>query len=412
MTWFSAKTMNTLHRWQRILVASMITTSVILTSGCVSALAKRGSSENNMVGTYYGGNKSVLILKADGDADYYYSGQNDVKHSNRWSVSNNEITINLSWMFCTVKGTIESDPTSFVLVGASNLDDVLWDDERFTKVSDSTSAMTKDDCDVFIAENSGSMASAEDYQIIDFHGVSVPVPQSFTLMQNNSANMQWYSDSTGYACYALGYIPTNHTLGDGEFGVATNTSVDSFSSLLGQSEIVYTTNTTVGEYAAKEFEIAGVYQNTNAHLKGDFINYSQHGFVMYVMCVYTDDTTYVLDNLDYTISYMQTHGPNDGDGTDSSQTESSSTNIREVLDQYELFMNDYIDFMRNYSNASPDQMLAMTNDYVEMMSELAEMQQMIDDLDVDSMTPEDYAYYIEVTTRVEQNLLSLYSSST
>ena len=199
-------------------------------------------------------------------------------------------------------------------------------------------------------------------------------------------------------------------MGDGEFGVATNTAVDSFASLFEQSEVVSTTNATVGEYAAKEFEIACIYQNTNAHLKGDFINYSQHGFVMYVMCIYTDDATYVLDHLSYSISYLETHGPGGGSGSVSSNNNTSSTNVREVLDQYELFMNDYIDFMRTYSSATPDQMLAMTNDYVELMAELAEMEQMVNDLDVDSMSAEDYAYYVEVMARVEQNLLSLYSS--
>lgn len=391
----------------KIIIASLLVLSIFCNSGCMRALAKRSNTSSALVGTYYGGNKSVLILKNDGNADYYYSGQNDVKHSNRWSVNNNEITVNLSWMFCTVKGTIESDPTSFVLVGASELDDALWDDERFTKISDSTNAMTKDECDAFIADNSGTA----DYMMVDFHGLSVPVPGDFVATLSDSDDLQGYFNESDNAGIFLGYFPVASVLGEGEFIVAAESSIAQIATMFNPSEVVSMTNTTLGSYAAKEYEITGSFQNDNANIKGMMINYSEHGFVMLIMCVYKDDAAFVLDDYNYAVSYLRTNGPVGGSASNSSNSSTSSTDVRTVLDQYETFMNEYVDFMRTYSNADSEQMLSMMDDYSELMDEYVQMEQMISNLDVDSMSPEDYAYYIEVTTRVEQNLLTLYSTS-
>ena len=88
-------------------------------------------------------------------------------------------------------------------------------------------------------------------------------------------------------------------------------------------------------------------------------------------------------------------------------TDSGAVNpeFKEMLDSYEAFMDEYVEFMQNYQNS--DDTLSMLQQYTDFLQRYSDYMQKIDDIDTDSLSAADYAYYIEVTSRVSQKLLTV-----
>ena len=78
--------------------------------------------------------------------------------------------------------------------------------------------------------------------------------------------------------------------------------------------------------------------------------------------------------------------------------------FKEMMDGYESFMDEYIAFMQNMSS-DPSEMDAFT-DYMDFLSKYSEWAQKIDDVDDSELTDAELNYYLEVTNRVTQKLLS------
>ncbi len=89
--------------------------------------------------------------------------------------------------------------------------------------------------------------------------------------------------------------------------------------------------------------------------------------------------------------------------TTSSNSNSSSSNSqwRQVLSDYEAFMNRYVDFMKKYKNSSDT--TSMLTDYTKLMKEYADWTQKIGDMKSD-LSGDDLNYYLEVMSRVTKKL--------
>lgn len=81
--------------------------------------------------------------------------------------------------------------------------------------------------------------------------------------------------------------------------------------------------------------------------------------------------------------------------------------VKDFLDSYEAFMDEYVAFMQKYRNADPSELAAMMADYYAMMSRYSEFAEAIDALDEAELTNAELAYYLEVTNRVNQKLLTV-----
>lgn len=80
-----------------------------------------------------------------------------------------------------------------------------------------------------------------------------------------------------------------------------------------------------------------------------------------------------------------------------------TADVRATIDAYEAFMDDYIAFMTKYRDeGNPVSMLA---DYTAMVARYTDAVSEIDSMDENSMSAEDWAYYLEVVNRVNQKLL-------
>lgn len=79
--------------------------------------------------------------------------------------------------------------------------------------------------------------------------------------------------------------------------------------------------------------------------------------------------------------------------------------FKKFWDSYEEVMNEYCDFMEKYTKGGAS--ISMMADYAKMVAKYAEMGNAASKYDTNEMTEEEYAYYIDVMTRVQKRLLSI-----
>ena len=79
--------------------------------------------------------------------------------------------------------------------------------------------------------------------------------------------------------------------------------------------------------------------------------------------------------------------------------------FKKQMDAYEVFFNDYIDFMIKYSESSDD--VGMLVDYLDYIGKFASQMETMDELQTQEMNNAETKYYIEVTSRITLNLLDV-----
>ena len=79
--------------------------------------------------------------------------------------------------------------------------------------------------------------------------------------------------------------------------------------------------------------------------------------------------------------------------------------VKEFLDSYEAFTEEYIAFMERFENADATDLAAMMGDYASILARYADFAEKVDAMEDDDLTDAELAYYLEVTTRVSQKLL-------
>ena len=94
---------------------------------------------------------------------------------------------------------------------------------------------------------------------------------------------------------------------------------------------------------------------------------------------------------------------------ESTEKQSSATGgvdfeLKDMLDSYEAFIDEYVAFMEKYKNS--DDAASMLMDYSNYMQQYADLMQKINSIDTSNLSAADYAYYIEVTSRCSQKLLN------
>ncbi|MEC4184954.1 DUF6591 domain-containing protein [Adlercreutzia sp. R21] len=80
--------------------------------------------------------------------------------------------------------------------------------------------------------------------------------------------------------------------------------------------------------------------------------------------------------------------------------------FKEYMDSYEAFFDEYVAFMEKYE-AADDLTLEMLNDFNTYMERYNEMTTKMNEVDTDTLSPADLAYYNEVNARVYEKLYAL-----
>ena len=97
--------------------------------------------------------------------------------------------------------------------------------------------------------------------------------------------------------------------------------------------------------------------------------------------------------------------PASQNAANTSSTDNSS-NVREFLDSYETFMNEYCDFLETYDSNNSSSALK----YLSLMSQYADFAKKADSFSEEDMTQEDRQYFIEVMNRTNARLLQTSSN--
>lgn len=79
--------------------------------------------------------------------------------------------------------------------------------------------------------------------------------------------------------------------------------------------------------------------------------------------------------------------------------------FKEYMDSYEAFMDEYIEFMQKYEKADSGSAALMLYDYYRLMERELEFSEKLDAMEESDYTNAEWAYYLEVTNRVNQKLL-------
>ncbi len=82
-----------------------------------------------------------------------------------------------------------------------------------------------------------------------------------------------------------------------------------------------------------------------------------------------------------------------------------SPEFKEMMDSYEAFFDEYVEFMKKYQNSND--VAGMMTEYAEYMTKYADYMKKLDDLDEDEMTVAEAAYYTEVNARIMKKLAEI-----
>ena len=82
-----------------------------------------------------------------------------------------------------------------------------------------------------------------------------------------------------------------------------------------------------------------------------------------------------------------------------------SADFKATMDSYEAFFDEYVDFMKKYSES--DDVTTLFADYTEYMTKYADYIQKLESVDEDSLSDADLAYYLEVQNRINKKLLEV-----
>lgn len=123
-----------------------------------------------------------------------------------------------------------------------------------------------------------------------------------------------------------------------------------------------------------------------------------------------DGTKLVLTYMGFYTIRIELYAAKDSDTASSNQNAAESTgdigtDFKAAMDDYEAFFDEYIEFMKSYKNNPTDVTLALKS--AEMATAYAENMEKLESLDTSSLNDAELAYYLEVTNRITQKLLSI-----
>ena len=98
--------------------------------------------------------------------------------------------------------------------------------------------------------------------------------------------------------------------------------------------------------------------------------------------------------------------PEEADTSEDSSDEGLiSPEFKETMDNYEAWFDHYCDVMKRYQEDSTD--LELLSEMTDLLAEETTMLEEMENMDQDDMNAAELAYYLEVTARIEKNLLEV-----
>ena len=79
--------------------------------------------------------------------------------------------------------------------------------------------------------------------------------------------------------------------------------------------------------------------------------------------------------------------------------------FKELLDTYEAFIDEYVDFMHSYMENPLD--FSLLAQYADFLEKYEDMTDLIDEIDEDELSNEELKYYIDFTARISKKMVDI-----
>ena len=110
----------------------------------------------------------------------------------------------------------------------------------------------------------------------------------------------------------------------------------------------------------------------------------------------------------FTLTACGSSGNNDTKEPDTNvevnQNKDIDVDFKKLVDEYEVFVGEYIEFMKKYKNADATDLVNMMQEYTEYMSDLTDWMEKIDEIDEKELTVDEALYLAESSARINKLL--------
>ena len=143
---------------------------------------------------------------------------------------------------------------------------------------------------------------------------------------------------------------------------------------------------------------------------------NQAVFVMYYVesdqstYTYGEDVKKIVASVNYTGGGITTQEEPTGEKADAGANDTDvpqgvTPEFKAQMDEYEAFFDEYVEFMRVYSES--DNPVALMSEYLEFMQKYTKTMEALDAIDESTLSDADALYFAQVNLRIEEKLLSV-----
>lgn len=255
--------------------------------------------------------------------------------------------------------------------------------------------------------------NADDYHPFSIGGLEFLIPNYY--QKDEKSSLEEICFTSTYGDTVLLYFITkdgNGALTQAKFDQQIEemgaTLIDSFVVALDDSEVLDSKNILLAGLPGYISSVSGKMDGMSVTIQAAYTYNSTIDQLLAVMIIQFGNLQY-----DYFSDYekiLETAKLNTKAGTSVNPPASSDVSgirpeFKTAMDNYEDFFDEYIEFMQKFSNSTNT--TDMLSDYMDYLEKLTKTMDAMEALDDGSLSPEEEAYYLEVTTRVYQKLLTV-----
>ena len=356
------------------------------------------NTDANVQGTYVGETGSVIVVHPDGKATYYWYGWDKLHEDNSWRIEEGKIVISLPVIGCEVSGDIVEPNKDTVFVSKS----MSWDDERFVRIDAVDATRTMDECDALLKQYFGDEAEKAVERVRNAGMVSHTCDNVRFLFPKGTDIVD---DSNGKKAVFSKELEV--TIGEGKDTVADDVLLKNGETILDNFFNKSETGTknqyghgTVAGYQC----IAADYtvDSKDIFIKMYIINEPERGKYVWLVAVATRRELFA--EID-TVLKLASQASESGTKTNLDNVEmiGVSATVKELLDQYEEFVDKYVFFMSQYKDSNS---LSMYKECLELELELLEWSNKVNELQMNA-SDNDAVYTLLVVYRSMTKLESV-----
>ncbi len=251
--------------------------------------------------------------------------------------------------------------------------------------------------------------------VISFHDMSFRIPSRFELNteQSTDDSLLFYDYYNGNAIL-LGLQRTASTISDTEFQTSQEKYADNYEKgfLNAIGDLISSDQknlVTIANQNALWYHSEGKINNTNATVENAIYQYNGnlYSITLGKANSISLDLVSVFKDIIGSVKIKETSDTSSSNvpSTKDDNSQNIRPEIKQAIDSYASFMNEYVTFMKKYKSNPSD--ISLLSSYSTYMTKYADMINKINDLKNKNLTSSETVYYTEVTLDVEKKLLEV-----